>query len=264
MANVTAADVKKLRQATNCGMLDCKNALIEADGNFDEAVTILRKKAGIKAGKKADRETKEGLTTTIVEGNVGVIVQVSCETDFVAKNERFVTFVNDLAKEVFERNDEGDLTEALSEEKKDLLTEFIGSIGENMRIVKAVRWVSAGKVGAYIHGGGRIGVLVDVEGDADEALVKDLGMHIAAMNPSYVSADEIPAEDIAKEKDIAAEKAKGKPENIAEKIVNGAIAKWQTEVCLVQQAWFKDDKTNFTKLAPNANIKQFVRLEIGA
>ena len=263
MSKVTAADVKKLRQMTNCGFLDCKNALIEADNNFEDAVTILRKKAGAKADKKADRAANEGLTASVIDGSNGALVQLACETDFVAKTDRFIEFVQNLANETLALSGDGDQTEALAEGQKDILRDLIGSIGENMKIVKAVRWESAGKIGSYLHAGGKIGVLVDVEGDCDDALLKDICMHIAAMNPTYVTPDDIPADVTAKERDIVAEKAKGKPENIVEKIVTGGLNKWHTDICLMKQSWFKDDKTTLAKLAPNITVKRFVRLQAG-
>lgn len=264
MANITAADVKRLRDATQCGMLDCKKALIETDGNFDEAVDLLRKKAGIKADKKAGREANEGLTASVVNGNVGALIQVACETDFVAKTDRFQDFVKDLAQKVSERSDEGDVTEAVSEAHAEELKGLIGTIGENMKIVKAVRWESNGQIGTYLHAGGKIGVLVDVEGTDDEDLVKDICMHIAAMSPTFISPDDIPAEEVEKEKAIAAEKHAGKPADIIDKILIGHINKWYTDICLNKQSWFKEDKSTLEKIAPNVKVKRFERLQAGA
>ena len=264
MANVTAADVKRLRDATQCGMLDCKKALIEVDGNFDDAVALLRKKAGAKADKKAGREANEGLTASVIEGNVGVLVQVACETDFVAKTDRFQDFVQELAQKVLSRSDDGDITEAVAEEVSEDLKGLIGTIGENMKIVKAYRWESAGAVGNYLHSGGRIGVLVDVEGEYDDALVKDLCMHIASSSPTFISPDDVPAEEVAKEKEIAAEKHQGKPADIIDKILMGHINKWYSDICLTRQEWFKGDKTTLEKLAPNLKVKRFARLQAGA
>ncbi|MCM8526257.1 MAG: translation elongation factor Ts [Lentisphaeraceae bacterium] len=264
MANISAADVKRLRDTTQCGMLDCKKALIETDGNFEEAVDLLRKKAGIKADKKAGREANEGLTASVVEGKVGAIVQVACETDFVAKTDRFQDFVNSLAQRVVGRSDSGDVTEALSEEVAEELKGLIGTIGENMKIIKAVRYSTEGQVGTYLHAGGKIGVLVEVEGTDDEALIKDICMHIAAMSPTYISPDDIPAEDVEKEKSIAAEKHAGKPADIIDKILMGHINKWYTDICLMKQSWFKEDKSTLEKVAPNVKVKRFERLQAGA
>jgi elongation factor Ts len=264
MANITGADVKRLRDVTQCGMLDCKKALVECDGNFDEAVALLRKKAGAKADKKAGREANEGLTASLVDGNVGVLVQVSCETDFVAKTDRFQDYVNGLSKKVAARSDDGDVTEAVIADESEELRGLIGTLGENMKIVKAFRWESNGACGNYLHAGGRIGVLVDVEGEFDDAIIKDLCMHIASLSPSYVSPEDVPAEDVTKEKEIAAEKHQGKPENIIDKILIGHINKWYSDICLTKQEWFKGDKTTLEKIAPNLKVKRFARLQAGA
>ncbi len=264
MANITGADVKRLRDTTQCGMLDCKKALIETDGDFEAAVDLLRKKAGIKADKKAGREANEGLTATVVNGKVGAIIQVACETDFVAKTDRFQDFVKNLAQKVSERSDEGDVTEAVTEEHAEELKGLIGTIGENMKIIKAVRYTTDSNVGSYIHAGGKIGVLVEVEGTDDESLVKDICMHIAAMSPTYITPDDIPAEDVEKERAIAAEKHAGKPAEIIDKILMGHINKWYTDICLMKQSWFKEDKSTLEKIAPNVKVKRFERLQAGA
>ena len=264
MANITGADVKRLRDTTQCGMLDCKKALIECDGDFDAAVDLLRKKAGIKADKKAGREANEGLTAAVVNGNVGALVQIACETDFVAKTDRFQDFVKSVAQKVSERSDEGDVTEAVSDEYAEELKGLIGTIGENMKIIKAVRYTSEGQVGSYLHAGGKIGVLVEVEGTDDASLVKDICMHIAAMSPTFISPDDIPAEDVEKERAIAAEKHAGKPAEIIDKILMGHINKWYTDICLMKQSWFKEDKSTLEKIAPNVKVKRFQRLQAGA
>ncbi|NQZ56531.1 MAG: translation elongation factor Ts [Lentisphaeraceae bacterium] len=264
MANFTAADIKRLRDVTQCGMLDCKKTLVETDGNFDEAIEILRIKAGAKADKKAGREANEGLVLAITEGSVGVIVQVSCETDFVAKTDRFVDYINALAKRVIALSEDGDLTEAVAETEQAELKGLIGTLGENMKIVKALRFDSKGGTASYLHAGGRIGVLVDVEGEFDEAILKDICMHIAAMSPTVVSPEDIPAEETAKEKAFAAEKHQGKPDNIVEKILVGHMNKWYTDVCLNKQSWFKDDKSTLEKVAPKLTVKRFARLQAGA
>ncbi len=264
MSNFSAADVKRLRDATQCGMLDCKNALTETNGNFSDAVDLLRKKAGVKADKKAGREANEGLTAALVKGNTGALVQVSCETDFVAKTDRFQNFVNKLVQTVLNSKEEGDLTASVAQSQAEELKGLIGTIGENMQIIKAVRWVSNGKVGSYLHAGGKIGVLVDVEGNADENLIKDICMHIAAMSPSYIRPEDVPADEIAKEKSIAAEKHVGKAPEMLEKILAGHINKWYTDICLNKQSWFKDDKSTLEKIAPNVKVKRFERLQAGA
>jgi elongation factor Ts len=263
MANFSAQDIKKLRDTTQCGMLDCKKALTETDGNFDDAVTLLRKKAGAKADKKAGREVNEGLTTSLIVGNVGALVQIACETDFVAKTDRFQDYLNAVAKRITERSDDGDITEAVAADEAEELKGLIGTIGENMKIVKAYRWESKGAVANYLHAGGKIGVMVDAEGDYDEALLRDVCMHVAAMSPSFVNPEDVPADEVSKEKDLAAEKHQGKPENIVEKILIGHINKWYSDICLSKQSWFKDDKSSLEKLAPKLTIKRFARLQAG-
>lgn len=264
MTNITAKDVKRLRDTTQCGMLDCKKALIETDGNFDEAVNLLRKKAGIKADKKAGREANEGLTASAIVGDVGVLVQVACETDFVAKTDRFQNFVDELVRKIADRTDEGDITDSVSDEYSEELKGLIGTIGENMKIVKAVRWQSKSQLGTYLHAGGKIGVLVEVEGTSDPAFIKDICMHIAAMAPTFISPDDVPAEEIDKERSIAAEKHAGKPTNIIDKILVGHINKWYSDICLVKQSWFKEDKSTLEKIAPEVKVKRFERLQAGA
>ncbi|MCM8536798.1 MAG: translation elongation factor Ts [Lentisphaeraceae bacterium] len=263
MANFSAKDIKRLRDTTQCGMLDCKKALLETEGNFDEAVALLRKKAGAKADKKAGREVNEGLTASVINGNVGALVQVACETDFVAKTDRFQDFVNELVARIAERSDEGDVTEAVAADEAEVLKGLIGTIGENMKIVKAYRWESSGSVFSYLHAGGKIGVMIDAEGEFDEALLKDTCMHIAAMSPSYIAPEDVPADDVATEKGLAAEKHQGKPENIIEKILTGHINKWYTDICLTKQSWFKDDKATLEQIAPKMKIKRFARLQAG-
>jgi elongation factor Ts len=264
MANVTAADVKRLRDMTQCGMLDCKKALIECDGNFDGAIELLRKKAGAKADKKAGRETNEGLTASVIKGNIGVLVQVSCETDFVAKTDRFIEFVEKLATDLIDRADSGDITEAAANDSAQELKELIGTIGENMTILKAYRWVSNGAVANYLHSGGRIGVMVDVEGEYTDDLLKDLCMHIASLSPIYVGPEDVPADEITKEREIAAEKHQNKPADIVNKILDGHINKWYSDICLTKQEWFKGDKTTLEKIAPKLKVKRFARLQAGS
>ncbi len=260
---ISAQDIKKLREATNCGMLDCKNALLEADGDFDKAVEILRKKGQAKAVKKAGREANEGIVVAKTEGNKTAIIQLSCETDFVGNTDRFRDYAASLLDQAFAKESNGDVTDEVAADEKDNLVTMIATIGENMKIVKAESWTTEGQVYSYIHGNGRIGVIVDVEGEIDEAGIKSLAMHIAAFSPSYVDESDVPAEDIEKEKVIFAEKAKGKPADIAEKIVNGSVQKWFKEVCFVNQPWIMDDKITFGQAFPKATLKRFAICKIG-
>jgi elongation factor Ts len=264
MSNISAGMVKELREKTGAGMMDCKKALVESKGDFDGAVDYLRKSGIAKAEKKSSRAVKEGKIISIVEHGKGVLVEVLCETDFVAKNEKFGNFIQEVAGRVFAAGGNGDVSEAVQESEKDTLTSMVATIGENMQIRRSVCWENAnGAIASYLHMGGRIGVLVDVEGEDDQEFLNDLCMHIAAFKPDFVDSDSIPAEAIAKEKEIAAAQMANKPADIIEKIVGGKINKWYSEVCLVNQPWIKDDKTSIAKLKPNAKIKRFIRWEIG-
>ena len=260
---ISAKDIAALRKATNCGLLDCKKALTESEGDFDKAVEILRKRGQAKAVKKAGREANEGVVVAKVDGNKAAITQLSCETDFVGNTDRFRDYAASLLDKTIAKDSNGDVTEELaSQEKEDLVT-MIATIGENMQIVSAQSWTTEGQLHTYIHGNGRIGVLVDVEGEIDEAGLKAIGMHIAAFNPSYVDETGVPAEDIEKEKNIFAEKAKGKPAEIADKIINGSVQKWFKDVCLVNQPWIMDDKITITQAYPKASVKRFTLCKIG-
>lgn len=263
MANISAQIVKELREKTDCGMMDCKKALVEADGDMEKAVDILRKAGMAKAEKKSGRATKQGKIVTFIDGKVGVMIEALCETDFVATNEKFIDYVDGVVKRAAEISQEGDISEQVAEAEKASLTEQIAKIGENMQLRRAVRWESNGQCASYLHMGGRIGVLVDVEGDCDESALNDLCMHIAAFKPDFVSPESIPAEVTEKEKEIAAGQVAGKPAEIIEKIVMGKISKWHKEVCLMQQPWIRDDKVSVAKANPGLTVKRFLRWEIG-
>ena len=273
----TASDVKDLREKTGCGMMDCKKALTEADGDMDKAIEILREKGMAKAVKKSGRIAAEGLVDIVVEGNVGAIIEVNSETDFVAKNEEFVGMVKDFAKKVIVENpaDVDALLAATIDGAtvKDILTEKIAKIGENMNVRRFARF--EGNVVDYIHMGGKIGVMVKVEADLSNAqavaAAKDAAMQIAAMNPLYMDKSVVPAEDVEKEKNIILAQIKedpkmaGKPENILEKMVEGKINKFFEENCLLQQKFVKDDKVSVEKyLAANGvKLVDYVRFEKG-
>ena len=273
----TASDVKDLREKTGCGMMDCKKALTEADGDMDKAIEILREKGMAKAVKKSGRIAAEGLVDIVVDGNVGAIVEVNSETDFVAKNEEFVGMVKDFAKQVIAENP-ADVEALLATTiagatVKDILTEKIAKIGENMNVRRFARF--EGSVVDYIHMGGKIGVMVKVEADlsnaAAVAAARDAAMQIAAMNPLYMDKSVVPAEDVEKEKNIILAQIKedpkmaGKPENILEKMVEGKINKFFEENCLLQQKFVKDDKVSVEKyLAANGvKLVDYVRFEKG-
>lgn len=278
----TAKDVKELREMTGCGMMDCKKALTEADGDKDKAVEILREKGLATAAKKAGRIASEGIVLDYVDGNVGVIVEVNAETDFVAKNEQFTDFVKAVAKTVAVKNpaDVEELKtmqiEGGSQTVGEELTEKIAKIGENMNIRRFVRY--EGTVASYIHGGGRIGVLVNFDTDcADKEgfaqFAKDIAMQVAAAGAQYLDRDAVPAEVVEKEKEILSIQAKneGKPEKIIEKMVMGRINKFYKEVCLLDQEFIKDGDLSVQKyidntakaLGGNIKVVAYTRFEKG-
>ncbi|MBQ2897138.1 MAG: elongation factor Ts [Clostridia bacterium] len=273
----TASDVKDLREKTGCGMMDCKKALTEADGDMDKAIEILREKGMAKAVKKSGRIAAEGLVDIVVEGGVGAMIEVNSETDFVAKNEEFVTMVKDFAKQVI-TNNPADVEALLASTiqgatVKDILTEKIAKIGENMNVRRFARF--EGNVVDYIHMGGKIGVMVKVEADLSNTgavtAAKDAAMQIAAMNPLYMDKSVVPAEDVEKEKNIILAQIKedpkmaNKPENILEKMVDGKINKFFEENCLLQQKFVKDDKVSVEKYLAANGVKliDYVRFEKG-
>ena len=274
---ISAAMVKELRERTGCGMMDCKKALSESNGDMDKAIDILREKGMAKAVKKSGRIASEGLVDIVVEGNVGAMIEVNSETDFVAKNEEFVQMVKDFAGLVIKENP-ADVETLLAltidgVAVKDVLTEKIAKIGENMNLRRFVRF--EGNVVPYIHMGGRIGVMVKVEADLNDAAAlaaaKDCCMQIAAMNPAYMDKSVVPAADVEKEKSIILAQIKedpknaSKPENILEKMVEGKINKFFEESCLLQQKFVKDDKTTVEKyLAANGvKLVDYARFEKG-
>lgn len=260
---VTAAMVKKLRDKTGAGMLDCKKALINVDGDFEGAYDELRKSGIMKAEKKAGRSTKEGKVFVSVKDGEAAVIEVLCETDFVSKNEKFNEFANDIIKRVVEFDADGDVSGQAQEAEKDNVIAMISNIGENMQLRRAAKWKTTDKVGTYLHMGGRIGVMVEVAGEIADDILADLCMHIAAFNPQFIKPEDISAEAIAKEKEIATAQLAGKPAEILEKILVGKINKWYNEICVTKQPWLKDDKSCFAKVAPKAEIKRFIRWQVG-
>lgn len=260
---ITAEMVKELRDKTGAGMMDCKKALTDANGDLEAAIDNLRKSGIAKAEKKSGRTTKEGKITSCIKDNKGALVEVLCETDFVASNDKFKSYITGLVERVLDVEGNGCVSEKVQAIEKDNLVALVATIGENMQIRRAASWQTAGKIASYLHMGGRIGVMIDVEGETDAAFLNDLCMHIAAFRPAYICPKCIPADAINKEREIAAVQVIGKPENIVAKIVEGKINKWYSEVCLVQQPWIKDDKTCVSKLKPNLKVNRFVRWEVG-
>jgi len=274
MAEITAALVKELREKTDAPMMECKKALTEAAGDLAKAEEILRVKLGNKASKAATRVTAEGLIGLYIsaDGKQGAVIEVNCETDFVAKNDDFVAFVNGLAKLVAEKSPAdvaalcalpyvGPAGESTVEATR---TALIGKIGENLSIRRFERIQTPNKLASYVHGG-RIGVLVEFAG-ADE-VGKDLAMHIAATKPKALNADGVPAADIATERSVAEAKAaeSGKPADIVAKMVDGSIAKFLKEVTLLSQPFVKNDKQTIEQMLKekNASITKFVLFVVG-
>ncbi|AWL07256.1 translation elongation factor Ts [Massilia oculi] len=279
MAAITAAMVGELRAKTDAPMMECKKALTEADGDMGRAEEILRVKLGGKASKASARITAEGVVATYIAGNVGAIVEVNSETDFVAKNEEFLAMVNLAAKLVAENNpaDVAALA-ALSHDGKtfdEVRTGLIGKIGENMTVRRFQRFETTGKLASYLHGT-RIGVIVDFEG-ADEQVGKDLAMHIAAMKPVALSSEQVPAEMIEKERSVAELKAKEDAEKavaegkqpqsdeIVAKRIDGSVQKYLKEVSLLNQAFVKNDKQSIEQYlkASNTTVKAFTMYVVG-
>jgi len=249
MAAISASKVMELRQRTGLGMMECKKALTEAQGDMDHAEELLRVKSGAKASKAADRVAAEGVVGLWVapDGKLGAMVEVNCETDFVAKNDDFRSFANRLA-ELVAQADVADVAALASaalpsgETVEARRTALVQKLGENVAVRRFERRVATGRVSAYVHTNLKIGVLVDVSG-GDEALGKDLAMHIAAIKPLAVSKEGVSSDVIARERKIAAAKAaeSGKPANIVEKMVEGGVAKFLAEVTLLAQAFVKGD-----------------------
>ncbi|PLX12567.1 MAG: elongation factor Ts [Marinilabiliales bacterium] len=254
MSKVTAADVSKLRKSTGAGMMDCKNALVEAEGDFDKAVEIIRKKGQAVANKRADREATEGcvVAKTASDNKRGVVVALNCETDFVAKNDDFVAFANQLA-DLAIANKPASKDELLSitvdgRSVSDIITEKIGSIGEKIEL-SFYENIDSEYVIPYIHLGSKLGTIVGFNKEiADEQVAKDVAMQVAAMNPVAIDKGDVPQDVINKEIEIGKEQAKqeGKPENLLEKIAMGKLNKFYKENTLLNQAFIKDQKISVT------------------
>ncbi len=273
---ITASQVKELREKTGAGMMDCKKVLTETDGDMEKATELLRERGITKAAKKSSRIAAEGLVDCYVseDGKIGAVVEINAETDFVAKNEEFKQFVKDVVKQVALNNPK-DVEELLGQKSiaetdktvQEVLTNKIATIGENMTIRRFARFESAnGLVAKYIHGEGKIGVLVDME-NANEELAKDICMQIAAAKPEFLNREDVPQERLDKEMEILKAQAmnEGKPEAIAEKMVQGRISKFYSEICLVDQEFVKNPDIKISALLKEkgAKIVRFARIEKG-
>ena len=272
MAEITASMVKELREKTDAPMMECKKALTEAAGDLAKAEEILRVKLGNKASKAASRVAAEGIVGVHVsaDGAVAAIVEVNCETDFVAKNDEFIAFVQAMAQIVVEKSPVDVAALAMlslggtSVEVE--RTRLVGKIGENLSIRRFARIQAKGRIAQYVHGGAKIGTVVDVVG-GDPDLGRDLAMHIAAAKPVALSKEEVSADAIRKERDIAAAKAaeSGKPANIVEKMVEGSVQKFLKEVTLLGQIYVKNDKQTIESLlkSKSATVSSFVLYVVG-
>ena len=273
MAQITASLVKELRERTGAGMMDCKKALTQTDGNIDAAIDYLRENGIAKAAKKADRIAAEGLSYIEVKGNKAVILEINSETDFVAKNEKFVALVKNVAEAILAAEPKT-LEEALQVEAQGgtveaVINEGIATIGEklSLRRFEVLSKTDADAFGAYSHMGGRIGVLTLVEGSTDEEAAKDVAMHIAALAPKYLDESEVPADVLEHEKKVLTEQAlnEGKPANIVEKMIVGRINKFLEEITVVKQKFVKDDSFTVEKFVASkgGKLAKFVRYEVG-
>ena len=273
MAQITASLVKELRERTGAGMMDCKKALTQTDGDIDAAIDYLRENGIAKAAKKADRIAAEGLSYIEVKGNKAVILEINSETDFVAKNEKFVALVKNVANAILTAEPKS-LEEALQVQAEGgtveaVINEGIATIGEklSLRRFEVLTKTDADSFGAYSHMGGRIGVLTLVEGSTDEQAAKDVAMHIAALAPRYLDESEVPADVLEHEKKVLTEQAlnEGKPANIVEKMIVGRINKFLEEITVVKQKFVKDDSLTVEKFVASkgGKLAKFVRYEVG-
>lgn len=271
--NITASMVKELREITGAGMMECKKALVETDGNLEVAIENLRKSGAAKAAKKSGRVAADGIIkiATSDDNKAAVLVEVNCETDFVAKDDSFLNFSDQVVNVAL--NTDADNVEAVMNTEvegktlEQIRTDLVAKIGENVQVRRVQKIVAKdnGMVGSYAHGK-NIGVVVSITGGDDE-LVKDLAMHVAAANPEYVSEEQVPQEQLEKEKEILVAQAQdsGKPAEIIEKMVGGRIRKYLAEITLKGQQFVKDPDTSVEKLlnAKNADVVEFVRFEVG-
>lgn len=265
----TAQDVKTLREKTGCGMLDCKKALTETDGDMDKAVDYLREKGMATAAKKASRIASEGVCYAEVKGNTAVLVEVNCESDFVSRGEKFVNFAKEVAAFVCE-NDVKDVEEVIAA-MADKTTEAIQVIGENIKIRRFDKYVSDQALDSYIHMGGKIGVIVECAAGVTAETIHDVSLQIAAYKPLYVNPEDVPEDVLEKEKEIMVAQIKNdpkqanKPQNIIDMMVAGKVKKYYEENCLMKQAFVKDPSTTIEKLlaAQGSKVLKFTRFEMG-
>lgn len=270
MASISASMVKELRERTGLGMMDCKKALSEADGDMEKAIEDLRKASGLKAAKKASRVAAEGVVLTKIadEGNYGVVIEVNSETDFVARDENFLEFADQVLQASF-ADKEADTATLLASGIEDARQALVQKIGENINLRRIERLSmegdSAGVIESYLHNN-KIGVLIALRGGS-AALARDIAMHIAAVNPMVICAEDVPEDVLAKESEIYSAQAQesGKPEEIIKKMIEGRLRKFVAEISLMEQAFVKDPDSKVGELLQEANaeVAQFARFEVG-
>lgn len=272
---ITASQVMELRKKTGAGIMECKKVLIEAEGNEEKAIELLQERGILKAAKKSGRVAAEGIVDAYVSDDkkIGALVEVNSETDFVSQNDTFKSFVKDVAKQIALNNPK-DVEDLLAEKSiaepdktvKNVLTNKIATIGENISIRRFARFETEGKIASYIHGDGRIGVLAELN-DTDDEVAKDVCMQIAAINPEFLDEKDVPEDRLNKEKEILKAQVinEGRPEAIAEKIVMGRLGKFYEEICLVDQAFIKDPSKKVKDVLKehNATVTRFARFERG-
>ena len=269
MAQITAALVKELREITGAGMMDCKKALVECEGDKDKAIDYLREKGIAKAAKKAGRIASEGVVAAASNGSTACIVEVNSETDFVAKNENFQNLVKKIAEHIVATKpadmDALNASELDGKTVAEVMTEAVASIGEKLSLRRFEVYTSEdGKLATYIHMGGKIGVIVELSGGADE-LGKDVAMQIAAAKPQCISRADVDTDALAHEREVLRKQAleEGKPEKIVEKMVDGRINKYYKEVCLVEQEFVKDSDKTIKDILGGVEVRRFARFEMG-
>ena len=269
MAQITAALVKELREITGAGMMDCKKALVECEGDKDKAIDYLREKGIAKAAKKAGRIASEGVVAAASNGSTACIVEVNSETDFVAKNENFQNLVKKIAEHLVATKpadmDALNASELDGKTVADVMTEAVASIGEKLSLRRFEVYTSEdGKLATYIHMGGKIGVIVELSGGEDE-LGKDVAMQIAAAKPQCISRADVDTDALAHEREVLRKQAleEGKPEKIVEKMVDGRINKYYKEVCLVEQEFVKDSDKTIKDILGGVEVRRFARFEMG-
>jgi len=270
MSQITAAEVKKLREMSGAGMMDCKKALAETGGDIEAAMDFLRKKGLSAAAKKAGRVAAEGIVVAVTEGNTGVVLEVNSETDFVSRNDQFVGFANAVARLIINRNPADiEALKALDfdggQTVEQALSRLIATIGENMSIRRFERVEVDGVTAAYVHGGGKIGVLVGITGDVDADLARGVAMHVAAANPKFISRDDVDAGLVERERAVLSERAiaSGKPEAIVGKIVAGQLNKFYSDICLLEQDFVMDTDQTVGKALGAARVVAMHRFQLG-